>query len=325
MGDKTGIEWTDATWNPVTGCTKVSQGCKNCYAERVSNRFNKEFTKIELHPERLDWPLRWRGSKQAKAEGRPSRIFVNSMSDLFHEEVPDAFIMQVFEVMRKSRHTFQVLTKRPARMLKLMKNPGEPVLTSVRFINFPYVWLGVSVENQETADERIPILLQIPAAVRFVSYEPALGALNLRHIQHNREVEIDSLTGDHGVYRPLSGKSDKKLDWVIAGGESGPHARTAHPDWFRSVRDQCQAAGVPFFFKQWGDWSPNRPGDYGKISRRRYSHESFAWARDGSMYCPLEPPVGHFPSVIVYRLGKKRAGRLLDGREWNELPKEEAR
>lgn len=280
MGDKTGIEWTDATWNPVTGCSKVSQGCKHCYAERIFNRPypGRDFTDVRTHPERLEWPLKWRGSKQAKSEGRPSRIFVNSMSDLFHEKVPDEFIDKVFAVMAMAKqHTFQVLTKRPERMRdwareaftekgglriaeagaslfdgtsanKRTLSLAEQAEISNQFEwrEFSHVQWGVSVENQETADERVPILLKTPAAVRFISYEPALGPINIseylaciycRGIGSHRCDGSDSCNGS-------------RLDWVIAGGESGPNARPSHPDWFRSVRDQCQAAGVPFFMKQ---------------------------------------------------------------------------
>lgn len=233
MDANSSIEWTDATWNSVTGCSKVSQGCKHCYAERIFNRPypGRDFTDVRTHPDRLEWPLKWRGSKQAKSEGRPSRIFVNSMSDLFHEKVPDEFIDKVFAVMAMAKqHTFQVLTKRPERMRAFLRNPYWG-----RSAALPNVWLGVSVEDQPTADKRIPILLQTPAAIRFVSYEPAIGP-----------VDFEQYTG----YRRM--RDFKELDWVIAGGESGPHARPSHPDWFRSVRDQCQAAGIPFLFKQWG-------------------------------------------------------------------------
>lgn len=282
MGDKTGIEWTDATWNPVSGCSKVSQGCKNCYAERVFPRAYgrdevsrlatehpqdgdamtrpRRFTDVMLHPERLDQPLRWR---------RPRRIFVNSMSDLFHEDVPDEFILRVFDVMRRCahdggasrEHQFQVLTKRPRRMLEFAKRlrfnsdandtAGECALYLDDAPRPPIilrnVWLGVSVEDQATADERIPLLLQTPAAVRWISAEPLLHPIDLARLVAGH-IRINALTGI--ITGSTTPANQPKLNWVVTGGESGPHARSSRPDWFRSLRDQCHAAGVPFFLKQ---------------------------------------------------------------------------
>lgn len=253
MSSNSNIEWTDSTWNPTTGCTKVSQGCKNCYAETWANRRmgewakdpNRKFTDIMLHPEKLEIPLHWK---------KPRRIFVDSMSDLFHEDVPSKFIIKVFGIMALlSRHTFQVLTKRPERLLEIAV--AFPGLT-----DWPNIWLGISCEDQKTADERIPILLETPAAVRWISAEPLLGEMLLPLIS--------------------SARFGSPIDWVVVGGESGQKARPMQADWARSLRDQCRRAGVPFFFKQWGEW------------------------RDGK------------------RLGKSRAGNLLDGRAWNEYPKQ---
>ena len=217
----TDIEWTDETWNPVTGCTKVSPGCDHCYAERVTERFHGKgaFERIVLHPDRLDKPLHWR---------KPRKVFVNSMSDLFHEQVPDTFIGLVWQVMAETpQHTFQILTKRHARMRSFLRQwPNyEPL---------PNVWLGVSVEDQKWADIRVPALIQTPAAVRFLSCEPLLGPVRIGYMS--------------------------LLDWVIVGGESGPGARPMHPDWARDLRDQCEAAGVPFLFKQWGGIRPKAGG-----------------------------------------------------------------
>ena len=314
----TKIEWTRGddgspgeTWNPVTGCSKVSQGCHFCYAERLwpkveGSRVKREggaprsFTDIRCHPERLDAPLHWR---------TPRRIFVNSMSDLFHEDVPDAFLDQVFTVMCKARqHTFQVLTKRAARMHSYMyrfkpdgegwitrdgqRAMGEPGIGPLFADNrwpVPQIWLGVSVEDQDTADERIPLLLETPAAIRFVSYEPALGPLRL-----DRFVEFE--TDNNGPILP-------GINWLIAGGESGPNARPSHPDWFRSARDQCAEAGVAYFFKQWGEWSFG----YGGIP-----------AKARSVLIPGTHGGGNF--CKMWLTGKKIAGRLLDGREHNEYP-----
>jgi protein gp37 len=216
MTGTTGIEWTEATWNPVTGCSKVSPGCAHCYAERLSLRFGwskRSWTpqnateNVVLHPERLDAPLRWR---------RPRMIFVNSMSDLFHEEVPVAFIERVFEVMVTAKaHTFQVLTKRHERLAELA--PQLPWAANI--------WMGVSIENRRWS-VRADYLREVRAAVRFISAEPLLGPLD----------NLD-LGGIH---------------WLIAGGESGPGHRPVRAEWLRDLRDRCEESGVAFFFKQWG-------------------------------------------------------------------------
>lgn len=228
----TGIEWTDATWNPIRGCSRVSPGCENCYAERVAARFSGDGMpyeglarigkngprwtgKVRLIQDVLEEPLRWK---------KPRRVFVNSMSDLFHENLTDTEIGKMFGVMAVARrHTFQVLTKRPNRMQSWF-SPRAPII--------PNVWLGVSVEDQQRADERIPLLLATPAAVRFVSYEPALGPVDLRPY--------------------LYGDVTPHLDWVIVGGESGPGARPFDVAWARDVVAQCRAAGVACFTKQIG-------------------------------------------------------------------------
>ena len=318
----TGIEWTHVpdrkgeTWNPVTGCSKVSEGCRNCYAMKDAHRLAgnpnpkvaaayqgltkiHEFAgahrpgkgraiikrldwtgKVRLVPEKLEEPLRWR---------KPRRVFVNSMSDLFHEDVPIEFIADVFNVMasglltRRKRkqvlhdhedecwvpnpHTFQVLTKRPTRMLEVLDPGGElerevseywpgdsPISSAMeageKFKTWPLpnVWLGVSVEDQEKADERIPLLLQTPAVVRFVSYEPALGPVDFsRWLHPTREIDV---TEGSAEIRP--NPHSHVLDWVICGGESGPNARPCNVQHIRTAVEQCQAAGVPVFVKQLG-------------------------------------------------------------------------
>ncbi|MDH4249360.1 MAG: phage Gp37/Gp68 family protein [Deltaproteobacteria bacterium] len=239
----TTIEWATDVWNPVTGCTKVSAGCLHCYAEGVAGRFwgERQFADVRCHPERLNAPLRRR---------KPARVFVNSMSDLFHPDVPKEFINQVFAVMSMaSQHTFMILTKRPERMLGYVMNPPRNV------------WLGVSIEDQNTADQRIPILLSTPAAVRFVSVEPMLGPVDLYP-------RLGWLIGGPGIsLGPIFGEADGSgpfpdLDWVILGGESGPGARPMDPEWARSVRDQCAAGPVPFFFKQMSGRAPIPPDLY---------------------------------------------------------------
>lgn len=214
MADSSRIEWTDATWNPVRGCTKVSPGCKHCYAETFAERFRgvpghpfEQGFDLRLVPEALELPLRWRAGR---------RIFVNSMSDLFHEGVPDEFILRVFDVMKRApQHKFQLLTKRAKRMALFTAPLSIP----------EHVWMGVSVENEKYC-ERIDDLRKVKAKVRFLSVEPLLG--------------------------PLPRLNLRGIHWVIVGGESGPRARPMDPAWVREIRDQCIAADVPFFFKQWG-------------------------------------------------------------------------
>lgn len=309
MGDKTQIEWTDATWNPVTGCTKVSLGCKNCYMFREYPKLAKGGVPgyaggtpdlVRLWPARLDQPLHWR---------EPRRIFVCSMADLFHRAVTVSFIHEAFMVMVKAKyHTFQVLTKRPEIMLEYVLAEGREHQWPDGISPPSNIWLGVSVEDQKTAEERIPLLLQTPAAVRFVSYEPALGPLDLStwlHVmwgpgkKHWFKTPMFNGTDERGMEAPMRylGKAKSELDWIIAGGESGPHARPSHPDWFRSVRDQCHAAGVPFFFKQWGEWLP---------------HDQDTLA--------TTPILDQAEPMQWLRYGKKAAGRLLDSREWSEFP-----
>ena len=213
MGN-TKIEWAEKVWNPVTGCSKISPGCENCYAERMAFRLrgrcgypDGEPFRVTLRPQRLEEPMRWRKS---------SMVFVCSMGDLFHDDVPDDFIHRVFATIGQCpQHTFIILTKRPKRMKAFIED-------YYAYESPTNVWLGVTTENQEMADRRIPILLQIPAVVRFVSVEPMLGPVDLA-------------------------RGCEKIDWVICGGETGPNARPMHPDWVRSLRDQCQSAGVPFF------------------------------------------------------------------------------
>lgn len=320
MSDKSRIEWTDATWNPVTGCSKVSQGCKNCYALRDWSRLaaprpkpniytGRAFTDVRCHPERLDQPLRWT---------KPRRVFVNSMSDLFHEDVPLEFIQQVFTTMKLApHHTFQILTKRPARMLDMLsRTDSTERYEGVNEGPLRNVWLGVSVEDQDTANQRIPLLLQTPAAVRWISGEPLLGPIDLRdwlgNSPRSRVLELvkasEREVGWNGI------------DWVVAGGESGPNARPSHPDWFRSLRDQCQAAGVPFFFKQWGEWvgSDNSVAIKWPVFHKEMKDAGKVHVWPRSLAKPLGPP--HYGMNFNLRVGKKAAGRELDGRTWDQYP-----
>jgi protein gp37 len=323
MSDKTGIEWCDATWNPVTGCTEVTPGCDHCYAKTFAERwrgteghyFENGFD-VQLRPDKLDQPLRWK---------RPRRIFVNSMSDLFHDSVPDDYIARVFAVMADAeRHTFQVLTKRHARLRALLSSPGfqDAVLYHSCHVGegwdgyetktwrwpLPNVWLGVSAENQQWADIRIPALLDTPAAVRFVSAEPLLGPIDLNRTRpHSCISHGDSICPEWLI---------QGIDWVIVGGESGRGARPMAGDWARNIGDQCAASGVAFLFKQWGEWrdyldgSDQRgPHAYVNLATGEVADEETAIERGGSW-------------TGVWRFGKKGAGRMLDGRTWDQYPAE---
>jgi len=356
MAQRSEIEWTDATWNPVRGCTRVSEGCRNCYAEILAARFNKpdqwghgfaqtvitsagaidhRWTgKVSLIESQLDLPLRWK---------QPRNIFVNSTSDLFHEALPEADLHRVFAIMALApMHTFQVLTKRAERMRDYcskdwtyesvyceMGNLGERLLGDPHPYRLfypngmpwplPNVWLGVSVEDQERAEERIPLLLDTPAAVRFISAEPLLGPIDVTRL---RGGTLDALDGhdfeaigdirDAGVLSRT--KHSPGLDWVIVGGESGHDARPMHPEWARALRDQCAAAGVPFFFKQWGEWAV-------APEHLNYS-DAIGWAVDIGTPWRMADRIQHNSSGHTFaRVGKTRSGRTLDGVEHNGFPK----
>lgn len=407
MADNTAIEWTDATWNPITGCSVVSPGCTNCYAMKLAGG------RLQHHPSReglttpskagpvwngqvrlneatLSQPLRWK---------RPRRIFVCAHGDLFHESVPDAWIDQVFAVMALSpQHTFQVLTKRAERMRDyLTDSPDQARFERRKRITWDVayklggdraaeqairdrgntpegmwplanVWLGVSAEDQARADERIPHLLAIPAAVRFLSAEPLLGPIDLARWLATARVTCRSCSEPFDLHeadpcrhepdgawtlacphcgdcRCIRGKGirgapadwlPKKvgrfthvhptiqlcpaLNWVIVGGESGPGSRPMHADWARQIRDDCTAASVPFFFKQWGEWTPGENvGGANPNFGAFYDDEAGRWhftvfspaALDG-LHVDDEPD--------LWSVGKKAAGRLLDGVEHNAMP-----
>lgn len=314
MADHSHIEWTDATWNPITGCSVVSPGCINCYAMRLAG------TRLRAHPSRagltrptkagpvwngdvrlneqwLDQPLRWK---------RPRMIFVCAHGDLFHESVPDAWIDRVFAVMVLANNlTYQLLTKRSARMRRYLSDGGRLariVSAAMEMSGYsageiapkwplPNVWLGVSAERQQEADERLPDLKATPAAVRWVSYEPALG--------------------------PIGWTGFEWLQWIVSGGESGPGARPSHPDWHRATRDFCTANGIAYHFKQWGAWLDER-----SATAQGYAPDASMFDRDGRphgdrwrFYDANDRNGG-----ALIRVGKKAAGRLLDGREHNDMP-----
>jgi protein gp37 len=357
---KSGIEWTDRSdWNPIRGCTRVSEGCRNCYAEAIAARFSDrgqpfhgfaERTangprwtgKVELIEDRLTLPLRWK---------KPAKIFVNSAFDLFHDSIPDEWIDRIFAVIALSpQHTFQVLTKRSKRMREYFGGlePWSNRVLSIRAatapfmsragnpteaINFPLpnVWLGVTAENQKAADERLPYLLATTAAVRWVSVEPLLGPIDLMRIDHERDRGWEEPLNALKPYTLLEAEEEwggdckqtadrPALDWVVVGGESGPNARPMHPDWARSLRDQCEAAGVPFFFKQWGAY---------KIGELKQDAACIHW-QDGSQEFYGEHQDIKYGDhwldkdtnrlVIAYPSTKNVSGSLLDGREHKEFP-----
>lgn len=294
MGANSKIAWTDHTFNPWWGCTKVSPGCQNCYAETLAHRYLFDVWgpgKARRITSNLYWrqPIRWNRVAE-KVIGRPSRVFCGSMCDVF-EHQPDnpAYLgdlrWRLYDLIAETPWlTWLLLTKRTENVLDLVpelwKLPGRWPAN---------VWIGTTIENQECFDRRIPELLKIPAAVRFLSCEPLLGPLDISGRTLLQEV-IDNMK-----YVPTF--TGRLIDWVICGGESGPHARPMHPDWARSLRNQCRDAGIPFFFKQWGEWLPDDQLD---PSNRRDP------LLDGSM--------------SWVKLGKEKSGHLLDGRLWDQLP-----
>ncbi|MFJ2477067.1 DUF5131 family protein [Streptomyces sp. NPDC087659] len=359
MSTDTSIEWTDTTWSPVTGCDRISPGCDNCYALTMARRlkamgqprYQRDGNPrtsgpgfgVSIHPDAVNEPLSWR---------KPRRVFVNSMADLFHQDVDQAWIADVFAVMAAATgHTFQVLTKRHARMRHILNDPAWVGQVRARAIGkglpadawwwpISNVWLGVSVETQQWADLRIPALLATPAAVRFLSCEPLLGPVDLKH----SVISMGSERG-HGLtasFVHAGGCCEQQLhgiNWVIVGGESGAKARPMHPDWARSLRDQCAAASIPFFFKQWGAYLPvpvvddpafaggrayDNPlgGRSSATIRERGPSRTF---RSGPTRA-MEPGDRSRRTwlldadTIAVRVGKKAAGRELDGRTHDDYP-----
>lgn len=358
MAENSLIEWTDHTFNPVRGCTKVSPGCANCYAAREALRFptirgiwGDSGTRVVAVPSAWKTPLLWNRAAERRRvmelhsvpagvphDFRRTRVFCASLADVFEDWkgelrfpadlAPDGYVRarwdgtEMIRELEKSAEAeaqglplatmdnlrtelfrlieatpnldWQLLTKRPENVMRMVPEHWRTALPR-------NVWMGTTVEDQQRADERIPELLGIPAAVRFLSCEPLLGPVDLT--AHSRPGSwIDPLTGERArgdVARDFGGE---RIHWVIAGGESGPKARPMHPEWARSLRDQCQPAGVPFLFKQWGEWQP-------------------AADHRGSDTVPVLPVFNGDSRHTMARAGKKAAGRMLDGREWNEFPK----
>lgn len=282
------IEWTDETWNPTRGCVKVSPGCANCYAERFAERFRgvkghpyEQGFDIRLVPEKLADPLKL-------APG--TKVFVNSMSDIFFEEIPDRFIDSVFAAMADAPHvTFQVLTKRARRMREYIDSTVDNWGRHGCYwdVPLPNVWLGISAEDQQRLDERVPDLLATPAAVRWLSIEPLLGPITA-----------------------IATAVVVSIDWVVVGGESGPRARPMHPDWARSIRDQCVEAHVPFFFKQWGEF----------LTAAEAHNQGLNWTTSTLLHGHAKSDPAMHAAEQMARVGKKAAGRELDGRVWDEMP-----
>ncbi|HCZ00141.1 MAG: hypothetical protein A3D16_12320 [Rhodobacterales bacterium RIFCSPHIGHO2_02_FULL_62_130] len=372
MARNSKIEWCDDTWNIITGCTLVDEGCRHCYAAHLITSWpaignhpsrkglarknaagESKFTgEVRFNEDWLDQPLRWK---------KPRKIFVCAHGDLFHETVPDEWIDHVFAVMALApQHTFQVLTKRPERARAYLNGDGLEMGDASRGANIaciaqddfhqhlhgstfftpigneeepqavlttwplPNICLGTSISDQASADQRIPHLLAAPAAVRFISAEPLLGEVDLKATRYGHMTAIS------------------RLDWVIVGGESGPHARPMHPEWARSLRDQCAAAGVPFLFKQWGEWLPLNqtalgaddayyhpaPEEDPELSSR-CKYDSLCIAPDGTSYSTgtahqyhriAEGAFAGAGHMQCFKIGKSRAGRLLDGIEHNGFP-----
>lgn len=338
----TKIEWTEKTWNPIVGCSVVSPGCTNCYAMKMAARLDRMGVPqyAGLTTDSRSGPV-WNG-KMALAEKalteplrrkKPTIYFVNSMGDLIHEDVPDEWIDRVFAIMALCpQHTFQVLTKRAARMREYVAKRDcrvahDPIVKIGMMIDnrrgllaewpLPNVWLGVSAEDQTRANERIPDLLATPAAVRFVSSEPLLGAIDLTFVHDGWQI-INALDGFryHDTDRSENSQKCENLDWIIVGGESGNGARPMHPDWARSIRDQCAAARVPFFFKQWGEFVQADQKVCPDSDMGRNKAVWLGW--DGRQAKPshigLENPIG------VIRIGKKAASRLLDDVVHDDMP-----
>lgn len=310
MTQNTKIEWADHTFNPWVGCQKVGPGCDHCYAEGWAKRSGL----VQWGPgadRRLtstaNWrqPLKW--NAQAKASGQRARVFCASLADVFDNAVRPEWRSGLWDLIEQTPHLdWLLLTKRPGNIAGML-----PVTWGPR--GWHNVWLGCTVVNQAEADRDIPKLLAVPARVRFLSIEPLLGPLRLPWAHEDETLGIPDDAGNlHPMPAPFVQRvfndtlGIPQINWIITGGESGPKARPMHPDWARSLRDQCQAAGVPFLFKQWGEWVPLADDDHPILHADKHGNaQSITFNVDGRR---------------MVRVGKSRAGRLLDGREWNELP-----
>lgn len=314
MAERSKIEWTDHTFNPWTGCTKVSAACDHCYAEGWAKRsghveWGPHSARRRTKPGNWNGPLKW--NAEARDKGIRYRVFCASLADVFdnHKSIEWEWRHALLDLILRTTHLdWLLLTKRPQNVARYV--PGW-------WNCWPaHVWIGTTVENQEEAERRIPHLLSIPAKVRFLSCEPLLGPVDLREL-HSGWHFTNCLDGYryHDTDRAVPSQKCERINWVICGGESGPGARPMHPDWARSLRDQCAAAGVPFFFKQWGEWGPCDHLDE-DVDGMQFGCFDDA----GRWVYPVQQEWASQGRQIMYRASKKRAGRLLDGREWNEVP-----
>ena len=383
MAENTKIEWASHTFNPWEGCTKVSAGCKFCYAENRNARFGggeavnwgKGAPRRRTSEANWKLPIRW--NREAKAfpyackecgirykdpdllgdpwncsqcggylEWNRPRVFCASLADVFDDEVPAEWRFDLLELIRQTPNLdWLLLTKRPENVLRQLSTALESAQdegsNNPQMLNLAVwldewfngappanVWLGTSVENQDAADKRIPELLKVPARVRFLSCEPLLGLVNLNQ---SATCGIINPSGIRSYTRPLfhadiaeakktlGYRVEGGIHWCIAGGESGPNARPMHPDWARSLRDQCAAAGVPYLFKQWGEWRPPLEGEeYNTRGGRMSKPPAFIMSESGTVHCFQSENI--LNGKVVIRVGKKAAGRLLDGVEYNEFP-----
>jgi protein gp37 len=300
---KTSIEWTDFSFNPWTGCTKVSNACDFCYAESWAKRSGHvTWGEERRRTSASNWqqPIKW--DRQAQNEGRRDRVFCASLADVFDNQVPSRWRDDLWHLIEQTPHLdWLLLTKRPQNIPKML--PDVRTGTKPWGNGWANVWLGTTCENQEIWDRNVEVLGRIPAVVHFVSVEPMLGPIDSGNA-------FDDAIPDGSPYRPIK--------WVICGGESGPHARPMHPEWARGLRDQCVAAGVPFYFKQWGAWTPGE-----NVQRQAGTITTAEWFSGRWLFNSenLASEGGHRDDEpTVYRVGKKAAGRLLDGREWSKHP-----
>lgn len=322
MAKNSKIEWCDHTFNPWVGCTRLSPACDHCYAEHWARRTGHPelWTGERRRTTEAYWrqPLKW--NRAAKEAGVRAKVFCASLADVFDNQVPDDWRADLWELIRETPDLdWLILTKRPQNAGRMIVRARKALMggrIADEYFVRPWsnVWLGTTVENQEEADRRIPHLLAVPAVKRFLSCEPLLGALDLRSVDVHDGLRANVLVRhvDHVLGSPLTPAA--RIDWVICGGESGPNARPMHPDWARSLRDQCASAGVPFFLKQWGEWVPVDEWN------PRYSHKELAIAPDGSQLlspCVVPQDVG---GHRFRKVGKKAGGAELDGREWREFP-----
>lgn len=324
MAENTKIEWCDHTFNPWVGCTKVSPACEHCYAESWAVRTGQSGLwagdRRRTSPANWRLPLKW--NRQAEADGVRRKVFCASLADVFDNAAERSWRAGLFRLILNTPHLdWLLLTKRIGNAAWMMLD-AVGMATDCQHTQWPLpnVWLGATVVNQEEANRDIPKLLDTPAVVRFVSAEPLLGPLDL--YGGDPDPRLGGVEAGPGLALEQFWKADGSgpfpgVDWVICGGESGPHARPMHPDWARSLRDQCQAAGAPFFFKQWGEWqiASAENGHFDCSMERNHAH----WVGlDGRVEKPSA--VGMLEPYAMIRVGKKRAGRLLDGRTWGEWP-----